>query len=666
MKILWVDLLCFKTFLIACFSKNRDFERIHYINIHKSFVPFINFASKIIGKPIICIDYVVESEEYINNIQLYDVIQKRIHTLLEQWIKNPNINKRIKKFIYKTGFNKDTYTSYLKENAYFFAFMPIEIYFIAEVFGSNFNNVFLLKKTPLNVEIKSLFEPKLINFYSYRSHSILIRKNHWNDSAFSKNYYRGNFYPSIKLLFTWSIISFSSLFNKKHSNSLNKTNIAAELIQAKVKQNDISDTYWIKDSNIDLNSIVGLTSIDYDLDSLSNLNTLGIKVFNISGSVLKLIINTLRNYNVNYQPTYIFVDYKYFMRTFNTAFKIFYSMFFNSSFSWFNIQEVYYLIRTEFWKSIYNQLDICILWTMYDADRDKLVKSQAIEICNGLYCGSHRSNNPSLEVWVEKHYDVFFVWSKYFLSKSFYPNSYVKTAFEVGYSSDHYFKYARMHSAELRKKYSNFFILSYFDNVTGNDIRWSPSQQFEIYKLLINLLNTRKELIIFLKPKRKSRFLTFLSSFDPLRVFVDNGRVVVFYGDSEKTKARPAEIAIASDLVLGLGISSAAAEGCFAGSVAFHANLTKVNNDFDKHGLNKVVFREIKSLEKAIINQMNGNGMSIEESQSYHKILDPFQDGLAFKRTGAILANIQKQLNQSHNLKKVVKNTKNKFLDLSC
>jgi hypothetical protein len=218
----------------------------------------------------------------------------------------------------------------------------------------------------------------------------------------------------------------------------------------------------------------------------------------------------------------------------------------------------------------------------------------------------------------------------------------------------------------LREKYGDFFTLSYFDNVTANDIRWSPNQQLEIYKLLINLLNTRKELIIFLKPKRKNRFLAFLSSFDPLRVFVDNGRVIVFYGDSERSKVRPAEIAMASNLVIGLGISSAAAEGCFAGSVAFHANLTMVNNDFDKQGLNKVVFREIKSLEKAIINQMNGIGISFEEAQKYHKILDPFQDGLAYKRTGAILANIQKELNQSHNLNKVAKNTKNKFLDFSC
>ena len=78
MKILWVDLLCFKTFFIAFLSKNRDFERIHYINIHKSFVPFINFASKIIGKPIISIDYVVQSEEYINNIKA-NVNNKKQH-----------------------------------------------------------------------------------------------------------------------------------------------------------------------------------------------------------------------------------------------------------------------------------------------------------------------------------------------------------------------------------------------------------------------------------------------------------------------------------------------------------------------------------------------------------------------------------------------------------
>ena len=107
---------------------------------------------------------------------------------------------------------------------------------------------------------------------------------------------------------------------------------------------------------------------------------------------------------------------------------------------------------------------------------------------------------------------------------------------------------------------------------------------------------------------------------------------------------------MASDLVIGLGISSAAAEGCFAGSVSFHANLSKINNDFDKNGLNKVVFRDLNSLKKAIINQINGKGISVEECQDYHKLLDPFQDGLAYIRTGSILSQFQTELNKGDDI----------------
>ena len=78
MKILWVDLLCFKTLFIACIRQKKEFDRIHFINVHKTFSPFINIISKIINKPIISLNDIVESEKFINNSNLYEVIQNHI------------------------------------------------------------------------------------------------------------------------------------------------------------------------------------------------------------------------------------------------------------------------------------------------------------------------------------------------------------------------------------------------------------------------------------------------------------------------------------------------------------------------------------------------------------------------------------------------------------
>ena len=665
MKILWIDLLCFKTITIAWLRKNRDFDCIHYINIHKTFRPFVNLASKILRKPIRNLDYVIESEEYINNSNLHEVIQNRIYLILDNWLDSSYTKKRITNFVNKTGFSKSKYSEHLKQSAYCFAYMPIQIYSITEVIGKGHSNFFLLKKTPLNQEIKQTFEPKLVDFYSYSGQAIEKRKTHYNDRRTNKNYYRSTLFPSIRLLITWFSTSFSSLFTSKNNNKINLSNIGVELIQRKVKLDFINDTYWLKKSDIDLNTVIGLTTIDYDSKSWHELGKVGIKIFNISGSIFKAVMHSIRYQNLSHRPKFVFVDIKYFMKTISRASKIFTSIFLNNSFSWFSFQESYYFIRTEFWKSIYSQFDIRMLWTMYDVDQDKLVKAQALELCDGLYLGSHWSNYPISKVIIDKCYDVYFVWSKYFVSKNFSSQFDYKAVFQVGYPSDHYFKAAKNESDVLKDPYSDSFVISYFDNLHGNDLPQSENLQFDIYTLLIDLLTSNKSLIVFFKPKRKNEFNNYLSKFPVLRELINIGRVRVFSGDSERSKARPAEIALASDLVIGVGISSAAAEGCFAGSISFHANLSKINNDFDKSGLNKVVFRDINTLKKAIIKQMNGNGISVEESKKYHKLLDPFQDGLAYMRTGLIISQIQKELNKTKDIDKVIKKTKDKFPELS-
>jgi hypothetical protein len=63
---------------------------------------------------------------------------------------------------------------------------------------------------------------------------------------------------------------------------------------------------------------------------------------------------------------------------------------------------------------------------------------------------------------------------------------------------------------------------------------------------------------------------------------------------------------------------------------------------------------------------MSGKGISVAESQKYHKILDPFQDGLSYIRTGSILLQFQIELNKEDDINKVIKKTKDRFSKLSC
>ena len=131
--------------------------------------------------------------------------------------------------------------------------------------------------------------------------------------------------------------------------------------------------------------------------------------------------------------------------------------------------------------------------------------------------------------------------------------------------------------------------------------------------------------------------------------YIDQGRIEVFYGETDRSKYVPAIIGMASDLVIGLGISTAAAESCFAGAVSFHVDLTGFYlNDFANKGADKVVFRSMSKLEDAVKLQIDGGWLTIRECKKYHQSLDPFQDGKCWYRTGSVVEELRSALLDGH------------------
>ena len=142
-----------------------------------------------------------------------------------------------------------------------------------------------------------------------------------------------------------------------------------------------------------------------------------------------------------------------------------------------------------------------------------------------------------------------------------------------------------------------------------------------------------------------------------------SGRVRVFFGDTKRTKAVPVLVGMASDLVIGVGISSAAAECYFAGTLAYHADLTgRPSNEFGARGLGKVVFRDIKTLRIEIEDCIeNGTQEKYEACRDIYRMLDPFMDGQAYQRVGFILRTLQKQLENGLSREKAVEATKYRY-----
>ena len=161
--------------------------------------------------------------------------------------------------------------------------------------------------------------------------------------------------------------------------------------------------------------------------------------------------------------------------------------------------------------------------------------------------------------------------------------------------------------------------------------------------MLIQLLKKYPTLKIIIQSKKSNIFNMVLNKVPALDWYIRKSRVLLPSKGDEKTY--PADVSSKSDLAIGLGVSTAAAECCFSGTVSFHVDLTHLySNKFANKFDGKFVFRNISDLKKAVENQINGIGYTLQECKECHNYLDPFQDGNAYKRTGNLIKKIYKSL----------------------
>lgn len=660
-KILWIDLLCFSSAVKAVgLNLKRPIDQVYYVNIHRLFKPFIGLLARFIGKPVVQVLDIVESESRIADMSLYETIQRRLTDLLDGWSWQDDIASKITAYCQKNGFDQAKFREYLKEAAYSMLYRPIEMQVLAEKTSGLAQASFIFRSTPFKELLRRAFGGQKVRFYSamfLNPALVQQRSDYYYDKYINGTYYGSKLRTGLKLSLFWLATSINSLVfgQTAASGEAHKANIGIELIQGRVRMDDINDLYWLKSSGIDSAAVYGIIFPDYEKESKQVLAETGIRTVRL---VQKLIKNPLFKQK---SSDLVMPDKGYFSRTFKQALSLLQLPFVSSASAWILLQGARYSIRANYWRSIYQVMNIRLLWTMYDVDSDKLIKAQALELVDGLYAGSHWSNFPMYRVDNQKCYDALFTWGEHFIKNNFLKYPYM-TVFKTGYPSDHYFNARRERSLELRNEYKNKYIVSFQDNIIANDLPYSNGMQIRIHKMLLDLLAKNKGMMVFLKPKRKYIFEQILNQFPELQKMITAGRVRIFLGETVRSKAVPAEIGMASDLVIGLGISTTAAECCFAGTVSFHADLTGFdNNKFGNAGLNKVVFRDIDSLKTAVQAQIDGRGMTIEECRKYHAMLDPFQDGQAYKRTGFIIKKLQEAFGQGLSREEAVKQARKAY-----
>jgi hypothetical protein len=625
---LWLDLFCFKSVFILI-RELRKVDQVYYLNTSKFSKFAIPVFSKLFKKPIVQVLDFVYSEERLNDISLFEVVHRRIEVHINKWSDSFNIDKE------GLQFNSHKFKSHIKEKAYIMMFKPVEMKMLSDKFGEADKDIFIVKNTPLIRSYSDFF--KNSTFYTYKLFSfsglfIEKRDEYSFDHVFNDSYYSSEYFKHLKFSLIWFFSSmYSLLYSNKNSIHKGKS-ICIELNQDKIKKNGVNDFYWLKRSNIE-SKIYGISSIFYDSSSLKKLKKSNIFLIRTSEDILKNIKFIFCKDEV-IVPT----SFSYFSQTYRYIFKGLLSLVLKNSDSWGNILHAEYVVRSLFWKGVYKNIEANILWTMLDMDPDKNTKSQAMEWNKGLYIGSHWSNYPLYLILNGKCYDEVFSWGEHFCQHSFkgYAD---KKIHVVGYPFDYY------KTLNEQVKDNRTFVISFHDNIVANDSYYSLNMIVAIHLMLIRLLEKYEFLRIILKPKRQHVFNASLRQTPELSKYIKNRKITIHLGDSESEKVPPAEVCLISDLAIGLGISTAAAECCFSGTVSFHADFTKfVNNKFADLCEGKFLYRSVVSLEKAVDNQIKGLGYTSRECKKYHEFLDPFQDGMTYKRTGSIIKKIHEEL----------------------
>lgn len=674
-KTVWIDLLCLSSIMKVLLIKT-PVEKIYYINSTKYFLPFIPFFQKIIKKAIIQIDGIAEGEEKIEGVSLYELIQRKLIEVLDGWTAGKMIFVKATDYCRRHKYDSAKFNEHLKVEAYPYLFRPIEIAVLSEKISGTENSFYVLRKIPFcNLLIKLLGADKIIFYTTFIAQRTIVNRNgYYYDTYLNKMYYYNRINCIGRNLIFWLRVVTATIlgavlriFKNIYPKVSKNNNIAAELIRSRFSLQEINDLWWFKDSNIDPNTLIALEFLDYDPNSSRIINELKIQRYRPILGPLYLIKLAANIFFKNDPRRPASASSAYGWRTIAVFGYLLKALIIcDERSSWIINQQAVYLAKVEFWRSVYNLLNIKMLWSMFDvADPERIAKAQALQLLDGLHMGSHWSNYPMCCIHTQKYHDVLFTWGIHFtelMNQRYEP----LVTFEAGYPLDFYFDSKRNNAQALRNRFTNKFILSYQDNVIGLDLPYSYNMQIQIHKMIVNMLQKYENLVVFLKPKWRHGVETMLKDIPQLGQFIKQDRIAIFLGDTLRTKAVPAEIGMASDLVVGLGLSTAAAECYFAGTISLHADFTGFKqNKFANCGEGKIVFRDICSLQNAIEEMISGkNNLRHADYQKYYKMLDPFQDGKAYLRTGFVINRLQDAFKQGLSRKEALKKVKGEYATL--
>ncbi len=340
---------------------------------------------------------------------------------------------------------------------------------------------------------------------------------------------------------------------------------------------------------------------------------------------------------------------------------------------WFREQAAHYAAVKTYWKSLFQSQNIKMHLTWYRYDERHCAITDALRELGGISAIYQRALqvDPSPEITVNT--DVMFGYSPLDAQVERRSGSMIPYHVAVGYFGDHRFPLLQPKARALRvllQQQGADFVVSYFDENSGNDPRWHTGHEFmrENYAFLLEKVLTQPRLGLVLKPKCPGHLRRRLG---PVVALLDQalatGRCSLFDEGILHSSYPPAVAALASDLAIHGHLC--------AGGAGFEAALAGVKtllldregwsvSPLYELGLGRVVFQHWEALWEALECHRaypNSNAQFGDWSPLLAR-LDPFRDGRGAERMGSYLGWLLEGLKAGRPRERVLQDAADRYM----
>jgi hypothetical protein len=637
MAVIVVDILFFRSLFKILILKDR-FDTVYYCSRSKYISLAIKFASWLRHIQFKDFAEFSSSRPYTDKRSRYEEIETRLSDFCDIYLNNLADDISIREYCRTNQLDLRLTKEYLRHNAYWLLYRPVEIMVKCESLQLSGRLCFILRKSPVIQILAPLFKRsniKIILYQYWGFSSFLTEQEELIFDLYIKETYFNN--PLLQALKTLRDVL---LFVANSFCSRMRGNIAARNCRSKKNRASIGidkylnsaeeDCFWVRPSQIDPGEMYYFEERTPPVKNVEYLTQSKINRVHI-------VNNPLEWLKSDSDPTrgtrqMLAADWGDIKKSVGSYLSQWFKSFslYDSEYRWKLLMLLQLRISYDLWKSVFQQLGIKMLISFSEIDPLKTAKTMAASYSDGVVISGHLSNNQLYYVPMEWFCDVALIWGQHFHSHIFqrYP---LRAVVITGYYFDFIFKEYYVQAKKLRMNHPGMYIITFMDNVFSQDIAYSSETIKQVYSMFFDIIDSHPNVLLFIKPKREKYFHKTRKVIPIIDKYISRQKILLFIDD------KPAYIALASDLVIGLGISSAATESQFARVPSFHFDLSCTeNNQFAKNGLGKIVFQSVKEMREAIEKQINSEtAATYEEIDYYYRDLDPFRDGRAAERIGA-------------------------------